>query len=106
VKDIRFVVNFDFANNTEDYVHRIGRTARAGRDGTAYTFFTTKHARQANELVKILEEADQEVPRQLREMAGFRGGGGGILPCSPRLCCLLPPGCTLCSCDSLARPSP
>jgi ATP-dependent RNA helicase DDX5/DBP2 len=30
VKDIKFVVNYDFANNIEDYVHRIGRTGRAG----------------------------------------------------------------------------
>ncbi len=77
VKDIRFVINYDFANNTEDYVHRIGRTGRAGRDGTAYTFFTAKNARQASDLVKILDEANQDVPSRLRDMARFGGGGGG-----------------------------
>jgi len=41
VKDIKYVINFDFPNNVEDYVHRIGRTGRAGATGTAYTFFTT-----------------------------------------------------------------
>ena len=63
------MINYDFANNTEDYVHRIGRTGRAGRDGTAYTLFTTKNARQARELLKILQEAKQDVPRELEAMA-------------------------------------
>lgn len=40
VTDIKFVINFDFPGNTEDYVHRIGRTARAKNTGTAYSFFT------------------------------------------------------------------
>jgi len=34
------VVNYDFPNGVEDYVHRIGRTGRAGATGEAYTFFT------------------------------------------------------------------
>ncbi|KAL3624735.1 DEAD-box ATP-dependent RNA helicase 46 [Castilleja foliolosa] len=38
IKDIRVVVNFDFPNGVEDYVHRIGRTGRAGATGVAYTF--------------------------------------------------------------------
>lgn len=41
VKDITHVFNYDYPNNSEDYVHRIGRTARAGRTGTAITLFTT-----------------------------------------------------------------
>jgi len=43
VKDIACVVNYDFpsgSNGVEDYVHRIGRTARGGAEGHAYTFFT------------------------------------------------------------------
>ncbi|KAI9327329.1 hypothetical protein BDR26DRAFT_95433 [Obelidium mucronatum] len=77
VKDIRFVINFDFPNNIEDYVHRIGRTGRAKTTGTAYTFFTTENAKQARDLIGILEEAKQEIPPQLREMA-YAGGGGGF----------------------------
>lgn len=34
IHDIKFVINFDYPNNSEDYVHRIGRTARAGQNGT------------------------------------------------------------------------
>ena len=39
VKDITHVINFDMPNNAEDYVHRIGRTGRAGARGVAYSFF-------------------------------------------------------------------
>ena len=42
VRDITHVLNYDYPNNSEDYVHRIGRTARAGRQGTAITLFTTE----------------------------------------------------------------
>lgn len=77
VKDIKFVINYDFPNNTEDYIHRIGRTARAGGTGTAYTFFTVKNSKQARDLVDVLREAKQDIPARLEEMARFSGGGGG-----------------------------
>ncbi|PWZ02726.1 ATP-dependent RNA helicase DBP2 [Testicularia cyperi] len=77
VKDISYVVNYDFPMNTEDYVHQIGRTGRAGRTGTAYTFFTPDNSKQARELVGILREAKQEIPREVEEMCRFGGGGGG-----------------------------
>lgn len=41
VKNITHVFNFDYPNNSEDYVHRIGRTGRAGSKGTAITLFTS-----------------------------------------------------------------
>ena len=41
VRNITHVLNFDYPNNSEDYIHRIGRTGRAGATGTAITFFTT-----------------------------------------------------------------
>lgn len=41
VRDITHVLNYDYPNNSEDYIHRIGRTGRAGAKGTAITFFTT-----------------------------------------------------------------
>ena len=40
VKNITHVFNYDYPNNSEDYVHRIGRTGRAGSNGTAITLFT------------------------------------------------------------------
>ncbi|KAF4596442.1 ATP-dependent RNA helicase dbp2 [Pleurotus pulmonarius] len=76
VKDVGYVINYDFPNNCEDYIHRIGRTGRAGMTGTSYTYFTTDNAKSARELVGILREAKAVIPPQLEEMTMFGGGGG------------------------------
>lgn len=68
VKDVKYVINYDFPGSLEDYVHRIGRTGRAGAKGTAYTFFTASNGRFAKELIKILEEAGQSVSSELAAM--------------------------------------
>lgn len=60
-----------------DYIHRIGRTGRAGATGTAISFFTQAQSKLASHLVEILTEAEQSVPPQLQEMARFGGGGRG-----------------------------
>ncbi|KAI9197141.1 p68 RNA helicase [Polychytrium aggregatum] len=77
VKDIKHVVNFDFPNNIEDYVHRIGRTGRARTKGTAYTLFTAENCKQARDLIGILEEAKQDIDPRLRDFARVGGSGGG-----------------------------
>ncbi|KAJ5529600.1 RNA helicase (Dbp) [Penicillium freii] len=77
VRDITHVLNYDYPNNSEDYVHRIGRTARAGAKGTAITFFTTDNSKQARDLITILTEAKQQVDPRLAEMVRYGGGGGG-----------------------------
>ncbi|KAF8736570.1 hypothetical protein AX14_014310 [Amanita brunnescens Koide BX004] len=77
VKDVGYVINYDFPNNCEDYIHRIGRTGRAGMKGVSYTYFTTDNAKSARELISILKEAKATVPPQLEEMAMYGGGGGG-----------------------------
>ncbi|KAF8170117.1 P-loop containing nucleoside triphosphate hydrolase protein [Pholiota molesta] len=76
VKDVGYVINYDFPNNCEDYIHRIGRTGRAGMKGISYTYFTTDNSKCARELVSILREAKAVVPPQLEEMASYGGGGG------------------------------
>jgi len=85
VEDIKFVINFDYPNCAEDYIHRIGRTARAERTGTAYTFFTQSNAPKAKDLIEVLKEANQVVNPKLYEMVESskfmgrnkaRGGGG------------------------------
>ncbi|KFG82454.1 ATP-dependent RNA helicase dbp-2 [Metarhizium anisopliae] len=77
VRNITHVLNYDYPNNSEDYIHRIGRTGRAGAKGTAITFFTTDNQKQARELVNVLQEAKQKIDPRLAEMARFGGGGGG-----------------------------
>ncbi|KAG7342919.1 ATP-dependent RNA helicase [Nitzschia inconspicua] len=87
VKDVGVVVNFDMpagVNAVEDYVHRIGRTGRAGAKGKAYTFFTKGDKKSATQLVEVLSKAGQEIPAELQAMARprfggnrFGGGGGG-----------------------------
>ena len=61
--------NYDFPRNIEDYVHRVGRTGRAGRTGVSITLMTRTDWRNAADLIKILEEANQEVPPELFQMA-------------------------------------
>ncbi|XP_029990125.1 putative ATP-dependent RNA helicase DDX17 isoform X2 [Sphaeramia orbicularis] len=78
VEDVKFVINYDYPNSSEDYVHRIGRTARSTNKGTAYTFFTPGNLRQARDLVRVLEEARQAInPKLLQLLDSGRGGGGG-----------------------------
>ncbi|KAL3209075.1 hypothetical protein MRX96_038369 [Rhipicephalus microplus] len=80
VDDIKFVINYDYPNCSEDYVHRIGRTARSNKTGTAYTFFTPGNSKQAQELISVLKEANQVVNPKLFEMCEMSrsyGGRGG-----------------------------
>merc|ERR1712176_1295309 len=72
VKDIKYVINYDFPNQIEDYIHRVGRTGRAGATGSSYTFFTPDKARHANDLMKVLQEAKQQIPEELEKMADTR----------------------------------
>ncbi len=76
VRDIKFVINYDFPSDIEDYVHRIGRTGRAGATGTAYTLFTPDDRKQAKNLLKIMREAKQEINPQLEAMGRSNDHGG------------------------------
>ncbi|KAI9846761.1 MAG: ATP-dependent RNA helicase dbp2 [Sclerophora amabilis] len=76
VRNITHVLNYDYPNNSEDYVHRIGRTGRAGAKGTAITFFTTENSKQARDLVAVLIESKQQIDPRLHEMGRYGGGGG------------------------------
>ncbi|PSR89462.1 DEAD-box ATP-dependent RNA helicase [Actinidia chinensis var. chinensis] len=77
VKDIKCVINYDFPSSLEDYVHRIGRTGRAGATGIAVSFFTHANAKFARDLIKILQEAGQIVPPPLSNMARSAGSSLG-----------------------------
>merc|ERR1712048_833301 len=60
VKDIKYVINYDFPGSIEDYIHRVGRTGRAGATGSSYTFFTSDKFKHAKDLVAVLKEARQQ----------------------------------------------
>ncbi|CAH1112047.1 unnamed protein product [Psylliodes chrysocephalus] len=68
VKQLILVVNYDCPNHYEDYVHRCGRTGRAGNKGFAYTFITSEQGRYAGDLLKAFELAAIAVPESLRSL--------------------------------------
>mmetsp|Transcript_33556 Transcript_33556/g.72659 ORF Transcript_33556/g.72659 Transcript_33556/m.72659 type:complete len:747 (+) Transcript_33556:653-2893(+) len=88
VQGVTLVVNYDPPNNAEDYVHRIGRTGRAGAKGFSVTFIARQDAGKARDLVQVMERTGQQVPKELRDLSArgggyndrrdrWRGGGGG-----------------------------
>merc|ERR1711957_588494 len=77
VKDIKYVINYDFPGSIEDYIHRVGRTGRGGATGSSYTFFTQDKAKHASDLIKVLREASQPVPAELEKLGGSSSGGYG-----------------------------
>lgn len=76
IKGVGLVVNYDPANNTEDHVHRIGRTGRAGAKGYAVSFLTNAEGKCARDIMKTMQEAGQEPSAELRSLAA-KGGSGG-----------------------------
>ena len=67
VPTVNIVVNYDMPKNISEYIHRIGRTARAKALGKAISFFGTSDVPIVNDLVGVLNEANQVVPEWLME---------------------------------------
>ena len=62
IDDIEMVINYDVPHDTEDYVHRIGRTARANRDGRAITFVSEEDHYWFQQIEKFLEKVVDKMP--------------------------------------------
>lgn len=86
IDHIGLVINFDVPNDGEDYVHRIGRTARAETDGTAFTFVTDREQRKFAAIEQLIgkEVPKATVPSELGPVPAWQpgqrhghGGGGG-----------------------------
>jgi len=86
IDSIELVVNYDVPPNEEDYVHRIGRTARAERKGEAITLVTPDDMRRFRRIEKLIEKEvpKLEIPKSLGaapdydpKSSGSRGGSGG-----------------------------
>lgn len=65
IPDVEVVLNYTFPLTIEDYVHRIGRTGRAGKNGISYTFFQPGDKSHAGELQQVMRQAGQEIPESL-----------------------------------------
>jgi len=68
VKNLVLVVNYDCPNHYEDYVHRVGRTGRAGNQGYSYTFITPEQDWYSGEIIKALELSESLVKQELRDL--------------------------------------
>ncbi|KAK4534370.1 hypothetical protein CDCA_CDCA01G0395 [Cyanidium caldarium] len=79
IPNVTHVINYELPSTIDDYVHRIGRTGRAGNQGIATAFVNEKNRGVVRELIELLQEAGQEVPGWLTSMAfaAPRSGGGG-----------------------------
>ena len=65
IDDVDLVINFTFPLTVEDYVHRVGRTGRGGKAGASVTFFTKSEKHLSGELINVLRQGGEEVPKEL-----------------------------------------
>lgn len=74
IEDIDLIINYDVPNDAEDYIHRIGRTARAASEGTAYTFVTVKEQRKFLTIERLLGHAVIKalVPEQFGKAPAYK----------------------------------
>lgn len=95
IEGVAHVINYHAPSNIVDYIHRIGRTGRAGNKGMASTLLTGADEAIFYDLKKFLQDNDQHVPNELanHQASKFRGGematGGGsskkIVPTSTQI---------------------
>uniref|UniRef100_A0A6V7QQA6 RNA helicase n=1 Tax=Ananas comosus var. bracteatus TaxID=296719 RepID=A0A6V7QQA6_ANACO len=75
IPHVAHVINFDLPKDIDNYVHRIGRTGRAGKSGLATAFFTDSNQPLAKALAELMREAKQEVPDWLLQFADMSSYG-------------------------------
>ena len=82
IDDIQLVINYDVPHDEEDYVHRIGRTARAGRNGRAITLVSEKEQPEFKQIERFLEKEIEKnpIPEQLGEGPVYSGKSTGRRP--------------------------
>ena len=74
---VTHVINYDLPSSIDDYIHRIGRTGRAGNTGLSTAFFNRGNKNIVRDLIELLQEANQEIPPYLESVAHESGFGGG-----------------------------
>ena len=68
IKNVILVINYYCPTYKEDYIHRIGRTGRAGKKGFAYTFITEEEDKYAEDIIKALQISNAVVPKELENL--------------------------------------
>jgi len=74
IPNVTQVINFDLPTNIDDYVHRIGRTGRAGNTGHALSYVNERNSGIIRDLYELMEENDQELPSWFKSMLSYSGG--------------------------------
>lgn len=69
VKQLKLVINYDAPNHMEDYVHRAGRTGRAGNKGTCVTFIAPDQERYSVDIYRAVKASNAAIPKELEELA-------------------------------------
>ncbi|CCD72827.1 RNA helicase [Caenorhabditis elegans] len=77
IPNVRHVINYDLPGDSDEYVHRIGRTGRCGNLGIATSFFNDKNRGIGRDLKNLIVESNQEVPEWLHQVAAEGRIGGG-----------------------------
>ncbi|KAF9364369.1 DEAD-box ATP-dependent RNA helicase [Mortierella sp. NVP85] len=80
IPNVTHVISYDLPTDIDDYVHRIGRTGRAGNTGIATAFLNRGNKGVVRDLLELLKEANQEIPNWLETLAkesSYGSGGGG-----------------------------
>ncbi|KAI0305992.1 P-loop containing nucleoside triphosphate hydrolase protein [Multifurca ochricompacta] len=77
IPNVTHVINYDLPSDIDDYVHRIGRTGRAGNTGLSTAFFNRGNKNIVRDLIELLREANQEIPPWLESVVHESGFGGG-----------------------------
>ena len=92
IPHVTHVINFDLPNDIDDYVHRIGRTGRAGKKGLATAFFSDKDSNIAKSLAELLQVSPRSMllrlRRQLRACLQQAGKSNRILSWISLIFCL------------------
>lgn len=78
VSDVQFVLNFDMPKDIEKYTHRIGRTGRAGKEGTAISFITPENTDIMFDLVEMLKKTGFAIPQELRNHSASKEKPGAV----------------------------
>ncbi|KAH0795857.1 P-loop containing nucleoside triphosphate hydrolase protein [Histomonas meleagridis] len=84
IMSIVLVINYDAPNHEADYVHRLGRTGRAGNKGYAYTFIEKSEKLNAIEIASAMKRSKAEIPKELEALIKSSQNGNNSISGAPK----------------------